>query len=541
MIYLHNIGEYRNYGLTEALHSLGISYREADELSDEKGLIITEDENLISNNENIILTLKTDELFEPQIYLEHLKNSRVEEIVERFPSQKVRERDDNCEISELVEKSEDGFVINLDIFGEIAFHLARVEEFSGCRRDKYGRFISEDSIIHKMNCMLDPPVDMLIDLFKEILDYVGKETATPIPYIKRWKEGKRFVVVPTIDLDNLRRYPRLAGILSPFYNLAKFKLRDFFRSMDALRGTLITDNIAGYGIENIADIFDHSFTLYLGGLLKDKHIMGPDYRLNEPKLYQIGQFIRERDIDVGIHPDFKASCDIDLLNEQRDNLEVFLGRPIKSVRFHYLRIFMEGTPGMLSESGFTSESSLAYGETPGFRAGISTPFYLTDINGHNRTDVLEIPPVFMDASFNIRNSEQFSDTVNIVNKILQILVRYEGLGTFIFHYRHLTFLDYRYIQEIAKILTDEVKSRGGGLSTVGEVERWWRERMESCVDLIEDDGIYRLKSECLSDIVDGGVLGFLGLNDEGISVKTHETQLLKQGDEIRISDIGEVI
>ncbi len=78
--------------------------------------------------------------------------------------------------------------------------------------------------------------------------------------------------------------------------------------------------------------------------------------------------------EVGLHGSYRSGDDEALLRAERHDLEVLLGRPVRGLRFHYLRMRWHEVVGRLDRLGIEYDTTLGFSDRPGPRAGFSFPF-----------------------------------------------------------------------------------------------------------------------------------------------------------------------
>jgi hypothetical protein len=102
----------------------------------------------------------------------------------------------------------------------------------------------------------------------------------------------------------------------------------------------------------------------------------------------------------GMHPSFKASCDRKHLETEYSRLSSIVGSALNSSRFHSIRFRIPDSYISLESMGLKEDYSMGYKEIPGFRAGISRPFFFYDVLRDRQTNLKVIPFQFMDLHLN---------------------------------------------------------------------------------------------------------------------------------------------
>jgi hypothetical protein len=103
--------------------------------------------------------------------------------------------------------------------------------------------------------------------------------------------------------------------------------------------------------------------------------------------------------EFGLHASIYSRRHPDGLRRSRDLLEAHLDRPIEGLRHHYWAIDWERpwkTFQQHAAAGFRYDSSLAWRDVPGYRAGTSLPFRPFDPEQQRPIDLWELPAAIMD-------------------------------------------------------------------------------------------------------------------------------------------------
>lgn len=104
------------------------------------------------------------------------------------------------------------------------------------------------------------------------------------------------------------------------------------------------------------------------------------------------------EFSTGLHPSYHTQGDKSCLNTEKTRLKTITEKDIISSRFHYLRLFLPGSYRSLIEAGIKEDYSMGYPDEPGFRAGISRPYYFYDVLADRQTSLRIIPFQIMDVT-----------------------------------------------------------------------------------------------------------------------------------------------
>mgnify|MGYP001822850495 CR=1 FL=1 len=96
-------------------------------------------------------------------------------------------------------------------------------------------------------------------------------------------------------------------------------------------------------------------------------LLDPAYRLGSPDGARLLKSLTDGDVRIGLHPSFDSWTDGDRITDQKAHLERCLGRPVRSVRQHWLRFSWEHTWSAQSAAGLEIDSTLMFNDRSGFR------------------------------------------------------------------------------------------------------------------------------------------------------------------------------
>ena len=266
--------------------------------------------------------------------------------------------------------------------------LSRWEERPGSARDERGRFPASAALFDPEQAA----ADRLVERFREI---TGAPPAGPL------------TVALTHDIDTPWRWSGARAVAGAAARAKSAALgrrpRELGRELRGLAG-LPRHRARGtdpnWCFERIAEIersHDGRSTYFvLAGHHHPADGSAPAV-YNRVRPAVVTQVLAQGD-ELGLHPSYTASERLALIREERDRLEALAGRPVRGVRFHYLRHDAHGTLPELDRLGFAYDSSQGYADRPGMRAGLSFPYRPYDVAADRPLRMLELPLVVMDAT-----------------------------------------------------------------------------------------------------------------------------------------------
>jgi peptidoglycan/xylan/chitin deacetylase (PgdA/CDA1 family) len=260
-----------------------------------------------------------------------------------------------------------------------------MEERSG-PRDQHGRFPAQASCIDP----LDPPIERL-------RRSLGLEPP-------RWG-GADFAVVLSHDVDVPWRWTR-QGLRTGAGEVKAAVRAGAARS--ALRGARALVGVPLHRLRHTDPNFNFDrivrlerrrgassvfFLLAAHRVVQD----GPAADAYDALRPRVVEALLDLEAEIGLHPSYAAAFDAALVAEEKAELER-LGATLYGARYHYLRVDPHENLAPLGELGLVYDSSLGYGATPGFRAGIAHPFRPWDLERDRALDLIEIPLAAMDVT-----------------------------------------------------------------------------------------------------------------------------------------------
>ena len=253
-------------------------------------------------------------------------------------------------------------------------------------------------------------------LYRPILDEIGLASGQPKP---SWPGDATFAVCLTHDADivsrtSVRQHARgIANTLQPrpgpgASETARRLLGHAYGIGNSLRRRLRQDPIQCFErwleIEN--EVGARSTFFFFPDRVRKRHTTDGCYRYADRVVFDgkkrtISEMIREinhRGWEIGIHPCWRSHDDAEELVYQKEQLEEVLGRPVCSVRHHYLVYHMRKTPRVHEEAGLQYDSTLGFNANTGFRFGTCYPWELYDLERRRRLNVLEVPLIVQDVA-----------------------------------------------------------------------------------------------------------------------------------------------
>jgi hypothetical protein len=288
--------------------------------------------------------------------------------------------------------------VRVDVFGSAFFMLTRYEELVVADRDRHGRFPAASSIATRAGFLGIPIVDAYVELL-----WAALQRAWP----RLERRERTFELVLTHDIDDplatldhgprdvvrqlggdlaVRRDPGLA--LRRLRSLRGDHRRDPHNTFDFLM-----DVSERHGVRSAFYFLAH----------RDEAPRDGAYLFEHPWVRSLIGRIARRGHEVGFHPSFCTYRDPERTREELSRLQrVAESEGVRQEhwggRQHFLRWANPETWRNWEAAGLSYDSTLAYSEAVGFRAGTCRPYRAFDLEARRPLDLEERPFELMDVT-----------------------------------------------------------------------------------------------------------------------------------------------
>ncbi|MCH2225497.1 MAG: polysaccharide deacetylase family protein [Crocinitomicaceae bacterium] len=315
-----------------------------------------------------------------------------------------------------------GFRLRIDEIDDkvasIFFVLSRYEEYID-EKDIYGRFPFSKSILGRDWVELAVCDRWAVDLIKELsLNYIPRVVA---PELK-----------PTFDIDNTYAYRLKKGkrrMMSIFKDILTLKFSRIKERQSVLRGKKKDPYDTFDIIRDIGEKFISTKVFWLVGkwAKKDRNI-GVDVLEHQRLIKDVSLTI-----DIGLHPSFASFKRLNVIKEEKNNLDSILEGKTLNSRQHFLRFRLPDTYQQLISAGFKNEYSMGFAEHVGFRAGTARSHDWFNLKTNERTDFRIHPFVYMDGTLREYMKLDVNQSKEKINQLYEEVATFGGDFTFIWH------------------------------------------------------------------------------------------------------------
>jgi hypothetical protein len=299
-------------------------------------------------------------------------------------------------------ESDGGLEITFDLLGGVFFFLTRYEEVVLGQRDPHGRFPASASLAFAEGVLHRPIVD-------EYVDILWRAIQTLWPGIQR--PATTFRLRPTHDIDQpWATLGQPVGAVAHAIvgdvavrrdvGLALRRVRSFF---SARRGGLDGDPYDTFDtlMETSERHGLRSAFFVLAG--NEGGVHDGRYHLTDPPVAALLRRIHQRGHEIGLHAGYASH---DSVERTRNEFEALVSacralgieQETWGVRQHYLRFDNPHTWRNHEAAGLDYDSTLAFADEIGFRAGTCREYRLFDLLERRAMNLKERPLVVMDTT-----------------------------------------------------------------------------------------------------------------------------------------------
>lgn len=329
-------------------------------------------------------------------------------------------------------------IFNHDILKSAFYLLSGIQEVNHNSPDSLGRFSYKESVQAKLNITHKPVVNYY---FEEIINGIKAFCDNQNIEFKRISHFNKFAFFLTHDVDRIQYYN-----LNTFLYLLKtlfLKKQGIKARWENLKELLNT----GFHILNVFDkkdpywnfseMSDQEKKLGINSafffLPKDRKHVDSYYNLNDKKITDLLQFLKNEKHEIGLHGTVRSSeSDEALKNILSDFLSV-ANLNSTGIRQHRLMWKHPDTAVSHCLNGIVYDSTLGFAEHEGFRNSYCHPFRIFDFKNNCTLPYWEIPLNVMDSTLFFYRKLSLSEAMTATEKIRDEVIRFNGVFTLLWH------------------------------------------------------------------------------------------------------------
>jgi hypothetical protein len=327
--------------------------------------------------------------------------------------------------------------LHLDVLGGAFFGLTRYEERADGRPgDEHGRFPANASLAKRAGFLRRPIVDEYAEVLRSALHVIWPRLPKPP------REGAVWL---THDVDwplvTLRRSAREIARSAAADIVARHSPALAHQRVRAWRLGRRGDFRADPGdtFDFLASVAEAAgvpatFTfLPAGGAALDGR-----YRLSDPWIRRLLRRLAGAGHEIGFHASYDSYDDPGRIRAEFETLRreaALLGihQPAWRGRQHFLRWRNPVTWRAWSDAGLALDSSVAFAEAPGFRAGTCHAYPVFDLDQRRELPLVELPLTLMDVSATRYERLDYNRTVELARELGTACRRVGGTFVLLWH------------------------------------------------------------------------------------------------------------
>ena len=246
-------------------------------------------------------------------------------------------------------------------------------------------------------------------------------------YHVEYPEDKPFAVCLTHDIDVVFT-PVIHKGISAMQHLQQRSLSGFMHSVAQMRSKKLP-------LWNFKDIlaleehYDAKSSFYF--MAENSGERDYAYRIEECESV-LGNIV-DSGSEVGLHGGHTSYSSPEELKVKKGRMEKILNRKIIGYRNHYLLFQVPETWEYLHEAGFLYDTTLGYADCIGFRNGMCYPFKPFNLKTGKPIEILEIPLIIMDDTFEQYMRLDFRRSWEMSKKLIDTVAECHGVITLLWH------------------------------------------------------------------------------------------------------------
>ena len=375
--------------------------------------------------------------------------------------------------------------------GAVGRLAAAAAEQGSVRADRHGRVPTSENPLVRSGGFADPVVTRFAATLRaEVIRQAGTR---PVRLVAPWPGGRRWAACLTSDLDLVAGWP--AAALLRLGELVRHG-----RPGAALRGGVASltaigrDPVHGAVEAQLAALARHgmrtTWFVIAGSPTVASRLRGDiTYRLESRAARRIVEAVAAAGHEIGLHGSFATATDRDRFQAERERLEALVGRDVRGVRQHYLRMRPGLTQAAMAGAGFQYDASYGYPDRNGFRLGSAESVPGWQVAGGRESGLEEIPLVWMDRA--LSKYQGIEDPQRWVDEALALATRcraVEGVWVGLWHPNLATALGFPGAEPALDRLLSSLAADRPYLGTLEEIVGWRRLRRSVRATTVLADG-----------------------------------------------------
>ncbi|MBN2774630.1 MAG: polysaccharide deacetylase family protein [Prolixibacteraceae bacterium] len=328
------------------------------------------------------------------------------------------------------ESSEDSTFL-FDPFAASFYIVTRYEEYLETKFDKYDRYSSFRSILHKNGLLKKPVINIWA---KKIMKAVQEK------YPDFQFPEKKFKFISTIDIDNAWAIKN-KGVWRSNAAIIKAILKLNFLEVKKRRAVLSDKEKDPYDTYEYIDsvVKKNTDKVKFFFLLGDYSKYDKNISFKNASYRELIQKISQK-YDIGIHPSYQTGNKngVKKTIKELKRLQKISGVQITKSRQHFLRLKFPNTYRQLLNAGILEDYTMGYADQSGFRAGICTPFNFYDLEKETTTNLVVLPFQTMDVTLKSYMKLSPAEALKEIEMLMMEVKQVNGTFVSIWHNETIT-------------------------------------------------------------------------------------------------------
>ena len=272
-----------------------------------------------------------------------------------------------------------------DIFASSFYLLSRYEEYLPHVKDESGRFPASESLAYKKSFIKSPVVDIWAYKFKDLL-----ELRFPDIEIRK-RDYVATTIISVSHVFNFKNKGFLRTLTGTIKDISRLK---FTRVSDRIK-VLLRLKKDPYNVfeDLISFIKRHKAKMVFMFQLSDYNVYDRNINHNRLNYKSIIKYMADYS-KVGLRLGYFAVKELKALKSEKKRFENIIHGPLQNVLNSKYNLMLPEHYSYLNELEITNDYSMGYPQTPGFRAGTTTPYLFFDINMEVTTPLTVHPYIF---------------------------------------------------------------------------------------------------------------------------------------------------
>jgi hypothetical protein len=371
----------------------------------------------------------------------------------------------------------------VDLIGGVARLLALLDESQVAEnaRGDSGVFRLADLPTERQQVHAEPLVEWHL---AALIEHLESSSVRLTGRLARWPQGATYAVVLTHDVDGAALHDVRELLRTAFRGVRYRSPQVLAGAAAGLAGWVARKPDPHFQFSGWADLerslgVRSAFFLHVRGG-GPRHVNDPTYSVDDGPRWHVLQKLADDGWEFGVHAAIASSRSASYLAGERKRLEQVVGRQVLGLRHHYWRLDWREpmrTFRRHQEAGYVYDSSIAWRDSYGFRAGTSLPYQPFDRLGDS-VKLVEIPTTVMDGHLFEHLRLTNADAAAAMRQIISV-VRHAG-GVLNLNWHQETYWNvygnagWRTVYEDA--VAELSEDPNAWITTPGELATWWLDR-----------------------------------------------------------------